>query len=271
MSYKKKRSNAYGRVNEQTKRQIERIRFAMESGYSTRRLQGALKREKLATNTSTSDDGSKQDGETSAMPSRSRLPRSAIRNREKNSRGVRAEYSPWIQLRPRVSCRGLSLQRSQRRTVRGSRTREPVSGIGNILGDQACERERDDSTERASERARERERLGRRKTGRRDATCTRNGASPERRSPTVGLPFPLHGNPARTPLCIAADPGRGTRTPHQHARAATSLRSAQSGRRELSAAAPPISSVSHMISGATENFRTLCLHSRRVARGPVHP
>ena len=100
-------------------------------------------------------------------PSRSHLPQRDTQSR-KNALGVQNEYSPWIQFRPRISCRGLSLQRSQRRTVRGSRTREPVSGIGNILGDQACERERNGVTKQARERERERERERNSGEGRRE-------------------------------------------------------------------------------------------------------
>lgn len=113
---------------------------------------------------------------------------------------------------------------------------------------------------------------------------TRNGASPEQRRSAL-LPFPLHGNPTRTPLRGGRDPGRGTRrTPTRAATTtmmtvaavattATSLRLAQlnSGairRRESSAArSGPCRGASDDIRRDGESTQICCLHSARVAKG----
>jgi len=103
------------------------------------------------------------------------------------------------------------------------RAREPVSGIGNILGDREREegvggREKDGETRSGGARE---SGEGRREGGREKCRVHATGRA---RSDDGRLPFPLHGNPART-HSDGGDPGRGTRTPTRAA--ATSLRSAQ--------------------------------------------
>lgn len=225
------------------------IRKKEEKHASTRRAGGKLR--------TRASRRSKQDAGMPVLAvAGNRLEKSRKRERERK-RALRNEYSPWMQLRPRVSCRELSLQRSQRRTVRGSRTRtrlryreyprRPREGEGGREGErgrkterQGAEeqesREKEDGKEREGEGGRERER---------DAEYTQRG---EPGATTVGCRSHFTVIPhAHTPMAATRVEERA----HRHDGNFTSLGSAPT--HTSSAAAPPIRPVSHMTSGAAEN------------------